>query len=134
VLPLTTETIRISLHILGACVWVGGQITLVGLVPVLRGVDPQAPRLAAARFSRIAWAAFALLVVTGIWNLFEVQLGDASPAYQVTVFVKLLVVAVSGVAAAVHARATSKAGLAIGGAVSLIAAIMAVVLGVLLRG
>ncbi|MET0902574.1 MAG: CopD family protein [Acidimicrobiales bacterium] len=133
-LPLTADELRVFLHIVAAAVWVGGQITLAGLVPTLRSIDPAAPRQAARRFNRIAWSAFAVLVVTGVWNLFEVQVADATTEYQVTVLVKLLVVAVSGVAAALHARATSRAGLAVGGVVSLLAALAAVLLGVMLRG
>jgi putative copper export protein len=134
VLPLTVDVVRICLHILGACVWVGGQLTLVGLVPTLRAVHPDAPRVAARRFNRIAWSAYGVLVVTGIWNLAEVHLSAATTDYQVTLLVKLGVVAVSGVAAAVHARATSRVALAVGGAVGLLAALGAVLLGVMLRG
>ena len=70
---LTTEldldAIRVFLHLLGVCGWVGGQLVMGALVPVLRKVSPEAPRLAAARFGRIAWACFALAVVTGVWGL-----------------------------------------------------------------
>jgi putative copper export protein len=134
VLPLTVDVVRLWLHILGACVWVGGQLTLLGLVPTLRSVHPDAPRIAARRFNRIAWAAYGVLIVTGVWNLAEVHLSDATTEYQVTVLAKLAVVAVSGVAAAIHARATSRAALAVGGAVGLLSALGAVLLGVMLRG
>ena len=132
-LPVTATTIRLFLHVLAATVWVGGQLTLAGLVPGLRQLDPEAPRAVARRFSRIAWPAFGVLVATGVWNLVEVDLGDASNEYQVTVFVKLLVAATSGVAAFLHQRATSRRGLAIGGAVSGLSALGALLLGVLLR-
>ena len=132
-LPVTATTIRLFVHVLAATVWVGGQLTLAGLVPGLRQLDAEAPRAVARRFSRIAWPAFGVLVVTGVWNLVEVEIGDASNDYQVTVFVKLLVVAVSGVAAFAHQRATTRRGLAIGGAVSGLSALGALLLGVLLR-
>src|SRR3954452_8351982 len=117
-LPVTTATIRLFLHVLAATVWVGGQLTLAGLVPGLRALGPDAPRTVARRFNRIAWPAFAVLIVTGIWNITAVHVGDTSTAYQVTLMVKLLVVAVSGVSAAIHAGARTKLALAVFGALS----------------
>jgi putative copper export protein len=133
VLPITADTVRLFLHVLAAAVWVGGQLTLAGLVPGLRALDPDAPRAVARRFSRIAWPAFAVVVATGIWNLVEVEVGDTSTEYQTTVFVKLLAVAASGIAAAAHQRARSRRGLAIGGAVAGLSSLLALALGVLLR-
>ena len=43
-LPVTWATVRLFLHVLAASVWVGGQITLAGLVPGLRGLGADAPR------------------------------------------------------------------------------------------
>ena len=126
-------TVRLFLHILAATVWVGGQLTLAGLVPGLRALSPDAPRAAARRFNRIAWPAFAVVVATGIWNLVEVDVTDTSTEYQVTVLVKLLVVALSGVSAAVHAGAKTKPMLAVFGALSGLSALGALFLGVLLR-
>ncbi len=34
--------LRLTLHVLAASVWVGGQITLAGLVPSVRSRAPQA--------------------------------------------------------------------------------------------
>jgi len=113
---------------------VGGQLTLAGLVPGLRALGDDVPRTVARRFDRIAWPAFAVLVATGIWNLLELPVGDLDTDWQVTLFVKVTVVAVSGVAAAVHAGARSRAVLAAGGALSGLAAVAAVVLGVMLHG
>jgi putative copper export protein len=134
VLPVTADHFRLFLHVVAATVWVGGQFTLAGLVPTVRTLGDDAPRAVARRFNRIAWPAFAVLVLTGLWNLTEVDVGDRSTEYQVTLFVKLVVVAVSGVSAAVHIRATSKVGLAVGGALSGLSALGAVFLGVQLHG
>jgi putative copper export protein len=134
VLSPSLATVRLFLHVLAATVWVGGQLVLGALVPTLRAAGPDVPRLAARRFALIAWPAFAVLVVTGIWNLLEVDVTDRSTEYQVTLAVKLLVVAVSGVSAALHAGARSTIGLALGGAVSGLAALGAVWLGVQLHG
>ncbi len=125
-------TVRLFLHILGATVWVGGQLTLAGLVPGLRAAAPDAPRFAARRFNLIAWPAFALLLVTGIWNLAEVDLADMGTAYQVTVAVKLAVVAVSGAAAAIHSLTRSRAVLAVAGALTALSGLAALFIGVLL--
>jgi putative copper export protein len=134
VLGVSWTTIRLFLHVLGAAVWVGGQITLLKLVPTLRQLGPDAPRLAARRFNVIAWAAFGLLVVTGIWNLLAVQVGDKTTAWQASLGLKLLLVAATGIGAAFHAGARSRTALAVGGAVALLAALGAVFVGLQLSG
>jgi putative copper export protein len=63
------DDIRVALHILAATVWVGGQITLAALVPVVRRTAATATRPVARRFAAVAWSAFAVLVATGIWNV-----------------------------------------------------------------
>jgi putative copper export protein len=133
VLHVHAATIRLFLHVLAATVWVGGQLTLAGLVPVVRPLGPEVTRRVARQFDRIAWPAFAVLVVTGVWNLFAVHIGDTTTAYQATLGVKLVFVALTGGGAAVHRAGTSKAVLAIGGAASAIGALGALFLGVLLR-
>jgi len=130
VLALNADVIRLFLHVLAASVWVGGQLTLAGLVPGLRAISPDAPRAVARRFERIAWPAYAVLVATGIWNLLEREVGDRSTRWQVTLFVKLVVVALAGIAAAVHSRTSSRAVLAAGGALAGLASLVALLLGV----
>ena len=129
-LPITLDTVRLFLHVLAATVWVGGQLTLAGLVPGLRALDPDAPRAVARRFNRIAWPAYGVLLVTGVWNLFESSFDDRDTEWQVTLFVKLVVVALSGASAATHAMTASKAVLAIGGAVAGLSSLAALFLGV----
>lgn len=132
-LPITSTTVRLFLHVVAATVWVGGQLTLAGLVPTLRAIDPTAPRAVARQFNRIAWPAFGVLLLTGVWNLVEVKVGAASTAYQATLFAKLCIVALSGIAAFLHTQARTRAGLAIWGAIGGLATIVALFLGVLLR-
>lgn len=127
-------TIRLFLHVLGAAVWVGGQITLLQLVPAIRALDPEGPRQVARRFNVIAWAAFGLLMVTGIWSLLAVDVGDQPTAWHASLGLKLLLVAATGIGAAFHAGARSKAVLAVGGAVSLLAGLGAVFVGLQLSG
>jgi putative copper export protein len=133
VLPVSWTTIRVFLHVLGATVWVGGQLTLAGLVPGLRRVSPDAPRAVARRFNVIAWVAFAVLIATGIWNILAIR-PDWSSSYGTTLIVKLVVVAASGLTAALHARARSAGPLAVFGALSGLTALTALFLGVLLAG
>jgi putative copper export protein len=130
-LPVTAETVRLFLHLLGATVWVGGQLTLAGLVPGLRALGPDAPRAVARRFNLIAWPAFGLLVVTGIWNIAAEQ-PTFGTAYTTTLMVKIAVVALSGVSALVHTQARSKAMLAVFGALSGLSALAALFLGIML--
>ena len=132
-LPISLDTIRLFVHVLAASVWVGGQLTLAGLVPGLRQISPEAPRVVARRFSRIAWPAFGIAVITGMWNLMEINVADTSSEYQVTLGVKLGIVALSGIGAALHAVSSSRAGLAVWGAVSGATALGALFFGVLLR-
>jgi putative copper export protein len=132
-LTVTADTVRLFLHVLAATIWVGGQLTLAALVPVLRQVSPTAPRAAARRFNAVAWPAYVVLVGTGVWNV------TAAPtrltgAHLTTLIVKLVVVAASGVAALLHARARTAIGLAAWGAITGASALSALFLGVLLAG
>lgn len=131
-LPLSLESVRLFLHVTAAAVWVGGQLTLLGLLPVLRGLSPEAPKAAARRFNQLAWSAFAVLFVTGIWSLMAQSPSSMGTAWNATLGLKLVMVAATGIAAAFHAGAKSKAILAIGGAVSLLTGLAAVLLGILL--
>ena len=133
-LPVSLDTLRLFLHVLAATVWVGGQLTLAGLVPGLRTLGPDAPRTVARRFNRIAWPAFAVLFLTGLWNLSATHVGDQSSEWIATLFAKLTVVALSGVSAALHTRAATKRALAIWGALSGLSALLALFYGVQLRG
>lgn len=126
----TLETVRLFLHVLAATVWVGGQLTLVALLPTVRQIGGDAPKQVARAFRRVAWPAFAVLVVTGGWNLAE-RPDDAGAGL---VAAKLAAVVVSGVSALVHERATSRALIGVGGALGLLSALVALLLGVVLGG
>jgi putative copper export protein len=132
-LPVSWDTIRLFLHVLAATVWVGGQLTLAALVPALRGLGAEIPRSAARAFNKVAWPAFGILLATGVWNVIA-EHGKITGDYQATLTVKLVVVAVSGVTAWLHARARSRAGLAVFGALTGLSALGALFLGVLLAG
>jgi hypothetical protein len=89
--------------------------------------------VAAHAFSRIAWPAFGVLILTGIWNV-TAERGDDHGRYRVTLIVKLVVVAVSGVTAWLHERASTRRGLAVFGALTGLSALAALFLGILLAG
>ncbi len=128
--------------------WVGGQLVLAYLVPLLRQQGTDVARAAARRFQQVAWPAYGLLLATGVWNLFEINVGDTEGEYLATLLAKLGLVALSGVAAAWHALLTApqvtvaateaearirKVKSAVTGASSLVFALAAAFLGVLLR-
>jgi len=135
VLASAVDSIRLWLHVLGATVWVGGQLTLAALVPALRAAGPEVPKKAARAFSRVAWPAFGLLLVSGVWNVVAVNDADhPDSTYQAVLGVKIAVVAASGVTAFLHSRATSTRGLAVWGALTGVTALSALYVGVLLAG
>lgn len=123
------ELIRLFLHITAATIWVGGQLVLAALVPSLRGISPQAPAIAARAFARIAWPAFAVLIVTGAWNAWAVR-DELHDSYAVLFASKLVVVALSGLTAWLHARATTPAARGGFGAATAAFALLAVLTGV----
>lgn len=133
-LPITADDVRLFLHVLGATVWVGGQIILSALVPLLRRLGSDVLRLVARRLTAILWIAFALLIATGIWNLFAVDIASQSQAYRTTLYVKLAVVALSGLSAWIHTQVSSGPAKALWGATTGITALAALLLGVVLAG
>jgi len=80
------------------------------------------------------WPAFAVLVVTGFWNIAALTTKDASSAWKAVLMVKIAVVVIAGIAVFLHQRATSKVGLAVWGSVGGVASIAALCLGVFLAG
>jgi putative copper export protein len=129
----TLDAVRLSLHVLGAAVWVGGQFTMAGLVPAARTLGPTAPRTLARAFARVQWPAYALVVATGFWNVAKVSSGQPR-SWQIVLGIKIVVVALAGLSAWLHARATTKGALATWGAVSSLSSIAALVMGVFLAG
>lgn len=135
-LPVDLDTLRLFLHVLAATIWVGGQVVLAGLVPVLRRAGAEVPRAAARAYNRVAWPAFGVLVATGFWNI-SAQHHDresSRPGYQTTLTIKLILVVISGVAAYAHTRPGSRAGLAVWGALAGLSALGALFYGIVLAG
>jgi putative copper export protein len=126
-------TIRVFLHVVGASVWVGGQIVLGALVPTVRTLGDGAATKVARAFNRVAWPFFGLAVVTGVWSLMEVDLEDKSSGYQVGVMIKLLIVAASGVSAYLHTTANRRTAIAAFGALGAVTAVLALLIGASLQ-
>jgi putative copper export protein len=131
VLDVDVDTVRVFLHVLAATIWVGGQLTLAALVPALRAQGREVSRVAARAFSRVAWPAFGVLLLTGGWNV-AAESDEMNGSYQTTVIVKLAVVAVSGLTAYAHARSRSRRAIAVYGAFAGLSALAALFLGVML--
>jgi putative copper export protein len=125
---------RLILHVLAATVWVGGQLVVAGLLPTIRSLGEGAPKAVARAFGRIMWPAFAVLVVTGFWNISAVQANHASSTWNLVLGIKMGFVVLAGVGVFLHQRSTSKVGLAVWGAVGALASIVALCLGVFLAG
>ena len=128
------DTIRLTLHVLAATVWVGGQIVMMGLVGPARGLGADAPKTLARAFARLAWPAYLVLLVTGIWNISAVGYSNMDAAWKAVLMAKILVVVLAGVGVLLHQRATTRRGLAVWGSVGGLASVAALVMGILLAG
>lgn len=134
-LAVSRDTARLFLYVRPATAWVGGRLILAALIPVLSRFGSDALKATARRFNQVAWTAFGVLIVTGIWNIVtDRSQVDHRGTYRTTLIVKLAVGAVSGVAAALHAQSRSAPGGAMFGALTAIRALAALFPGVLLAG
>lgn len=127
-LTIDLEVVQLTLHVLAATVWVGGQIVLQALVGPLRRAAPAAIAPAARAFAWVAWPAFAVLILTGGSML--AGFGDESDAYKTTLIIKLVLVLVSGIGAALHTFLKNPALKGFSAAVGLVSALGVVLLGV----
>jgi putative copper export protein len=134
VLAPALETVRLTLHVLAASVWVGGQIVMLGLVGPARQLGADAPKTLARAFARLAWPAYGVLVLTGIWNVTAVHYSSQDSAWKAVLMAKILVVVLAGVATGLHQRASTKGQLALWGSVAGTASVAALVMGILLAG
>jgi putative copper export protein len=128
------DTLRVSLHVLAAAVWIGGQIVVAGLLPTVRGFGADAPGKVARAFARVSWPAFVVLVATGVWNVLALHNGAGNHDWQAVLGAKYLVVALAAAAVLVHTRAASARLKGLSAGLGLLASLVALVLGVLLAG
>ena len=133
-LASSIDALRISLHVLAACVWIGGQVVMGALVPTARGFGPEATKKIVAVFGRIEWPTFAVLVATGVWNVLALHSGKDNTNWQAVLSAKYAVVLVAGVAVYLHTRAKTPRLRGISAGVGLLTSLGAMVLGVVLAG
>lgn len=126
------EDFRLLVHLVSVAVWVGGQITLAGVVHALRPAHSDALPVVARAFARVAWPAYAVAVVSGAWMLWDVDVARSGTDYQRTLALKLVLVAASGAGAAWHAVTPSRFARAVGAALGLVCAVGAMVAAVAL--
>ena len=135
VLAPALDTVRLTLHVLAATVWVGGQIVMTGLVGPARALGGDAPKVLARAFARLAWPAFVVLVVTGFWNVTTVHYSAQSSAWKAVLMAKIVVVVLAGrrrrPAPAGHAP---RASWPCGAPSAAPASVAALVMGILLAG
>lgn len=125
---------RISLHILAATIWVGGQFVLAGLVPTLRGLGEGAPQKVARAFGRLSWPAFWLLVLTGVWNYFAVAHQNATNGWNAVFGIKMVMVLVAGVGAYMHTKAKTPKARGSYAGIGTLGSVVALFLGVAIAG
>lgn len=113
-------------HLLGATVWIGGMITIAAVVPALRssGVNRDQLRAMARRYGVVSWVAMVISIVTGIAQIFrlDIELTGALAA-------KLSLVAIAVSLAFVHRELARVAGPGLRGAME--GALLVVSLGIL---
>jgi putative copper export protein len=126
------DSIRTFLHILAAGIWVGGQIVVAGVVPALRkSSGSEGTKALANGFARVAWPAFVLALITGMWSLLARD-GESSTEYSLTFGIKFLLYIAAGASAVAHARSTKRPVIAVTGALGLVFSIIVMFLGSLL--
>lgn len=133
-LSTAVDGIRLTLHVLAASIWVGGQFTMAGLLPTARRAGADVPQKLARALAVLLWPAFAVLVITGFWNISAITLSGQSTAWKAVLVIKLAVVVIAGVGVYLHQRSTTKRSLAVWGSVGGLASVVALVMGVFLAG
>lgn len=126
------EWFTLVIHVVSVSVWVGGQITLLGLLKTIREHGEGLMPLVARRFGTVSWTAFGATVVTGVLLLLQVSPSEQGSAYSVTLAMKLLFVFIAATAAVIHSTSRQRLLIALGGAIGLLASLGALALGVLL--
>ena len=99
---LDGDALRVFLHVIAVSVWLGGQIVVGGIVPMVRRSNPEALNTIAKGFGRVAWPFFGLAVFTGIWNMMSVDGDETTGSWNAVLGVKMLVVVAAGALAWLH--------------------------------
>jgi hypothetical protein len=131
---ITFVTIRMFLHVLAATVWVGGQLVLGGLVPVVRAqAGSEGTKAVARRFALLSWPAFAVSTFTGIWNALDVPFDDYPNSYKAVFGAKMTCFIITGGGAALHSLLPFKWAKALGGAMASLGAVAVLFFAVALK-
>lgn len=145
-LTISAHGLVLWVHVLSACVWIGGQITILAVLPIVRPT-PGMPAAVGRQFQLVAWPAFGLLIITGLLNVLYLHIGWTdlwTTTTGRTLAVKLGLVAASGIATAAHVLHESRRrrnGIppsgrvpAVLGSIGLLSALGAALYGVVLTG
>ncbi len=107
-----SEAFNPWLHVIAATIWVGPQFFLfIAAVPAMRTVEDvqtrtRAMRVLTTRFAWLAWGAMAVLVLTGIGNLFQVAPVDPEDIFDINygaiLVAKVVLVAATVALTALH--------------------------------
>ena len=133
------------LHVLAAMTWVGGMVTFVVVVmPFFRQHD-ETVRSAffhdfGSRFRKVAWGCFAILAITGTFNLWMRGVRPAdflrpewrSSSFGLLILIKLSLVLAAVVISGLHERATSRWRARWLGRLTLVVGLVIVAVGVML--
>lgn len=126
------EDFRIILHVLSVSVWLGGQIVMSAIIPMVRKTNPEALSAISRGFARVAWPFFGLAVFTGIWNLTAISSSSTTIGWQALLGIKMLLVLLAGGAALIHQNTKNPAVAAVSAVMTLGASLVALSIGVAL--
>ena len=126
--------VRLSLHVLAATIWVGGQFVVAGLLPTVRGLGDTAPRKVAQAFGRLSWPAYWALIATGVWNYVAVDHAHATNGWNAVFGVKMVFVIAAGVGTYLHTKASTPKARGIYAGVASLASVAALVAGIAIAG
>ena len=126
------EDFRIILHVLSVSVWLGGQIVMSAIIPMVRKTNPEALSAISRGFARVAWPFFGLAVFTGIWNLTAISSSSTTIGWQALLGIKMLLVLLAGGAALIHQNTKNPAVAAVSAVMTLGASLVALSMGVAL--
>lgn len=122
--------LRLFLHVLSASIWVGAEIVVVALIPSRAALGPAATAHLRSTHQRVVWPAFAVVVLTGFWNVLEIPVTQLPHPW---IELHVLAVLVTGGAAAARIAVRNRPALdATASVIATLSAVAAVYLGVVL--